>query len=64
MQSRIVGIYKNEKLNIVIKFDDATGENRQEQNPCCPHIPDHPHGMLIVGDSGLGKTNVLLNLMS
>ena len=27
------------------------------------HIPDHPYIILIVGGSGSGKTNVLLNLI-
>ena len=27
-----------------------------------PYIPDHPYRILIIGGSGLGKTNVLLNL--
>ena len=33
VQSRVDGINKNENLNIMIKFDDMTGENRQEYNP-------------------------------
>ena len=28
-----------------------------------PYIPDHPHKILIIGGSGSGKTNVLLNLI-
>ena len=28
-----------------------------------PYIPDHPYRILIIGDSGSGKTNVLLNLI-
>ena len=28
-----------------------------------PYIPDHPYRILIIGGSGSGKTNVLLNLM-
>ena len=28
-----------------------------------PYIPDHPYRILIVGCSGSGKTNVLLNLI-
>ena len=28
-----------------------------------PYIPDHPYRILIIGGSGLGKTNVLLNLI-
>ena len=27
-----------------------------------PHISDHPHRISIIGGSGSGKTNVLLNL--
>ena len=29
----------------------------------CPYISDLPHRILIIGDSGSGKTNVLLNLI-
>ena len=29
-----------------------------------PHIPDHPYKILIVGGSGSGKTNALLNLIN
>ena len=34
-------------------------------NPNWPYIPDHPYPyrMLIIGGSGSGKTNVLLNLI-
>ena len=32
-------------------------------NPNRPYIPDQPYRILIVGGSGSGKTNVLLNLM-
>ena len=31
--------------------------------PVRPHIPDHPYRTLIIGGSGSGKTNVLLNLI-
>ena len=33
------------------------------QNPNWPYIPDHPYRILIIGVSGSGKTNVLLNLI-
>ena len=32
-------------------------------DPNWPYIPDHPHRILIIGGSGSGKTNVLLNLI-
>ena len=33
------------------------------QNTNWPDIPDHPYRILIIGGSGSGKTNVLLNLI-
>ena len=32
-------------------------------NPNWPYIPDHPNRILIIGGSGSGKSNVLLNLL-
>ena len=32
-------------------------------NPNWPYITDHPYRILIIGGSGSGKTNVLLNLI-
>ena len=32
-------------------------------NPNWPYITDHPYRTLIIGGSGSGKTNVLLNLI-
>ena len=32
-------------------------------NPNSPYIPDYPYRVLIIGGSGSGKTNVLLNLI-
>ena len=34
-----------------------------KHNPNWPYIADHPHRILIIGGSGSGKTNVLLNLI-
>ena len=45
----------------MIDFDDYTNENRTEHNKNWPHTPDKPYRILIIGDSGSGKTNVLLN---
>ena len=46
----------------MINFDEYTNENIIEHNSKWPHIPDHPYRILIVGGSGSGKTNALLNL--
>ena len=47
----------------MINFDDYANENRTEQNKNWPYIPDHSYRILIIGGSGSGKTNVLLNLI-
>ena len=36
----------------------------KEHNPNSPQIPDYPYSMLIIGGSGSGKVNALLNLIS
>ena len=46
----------------MINFDDVVKENIKEHNSNCPQIPDHPYRILIIGDSGSGKTNLLFNL--
>ena len=48
----------------MINFDDYTNENIIEHNSKSPYIPDHPYRILIVGGSGSGKTNALLNLIN
>ena len=47
----------------MINFDDYATENKIEHNPDWPYIPDHPYRILIIGVSGSGKTNILLNLI-
>ena len=47
----------------MINFDDYVNENKTEDNKNWPYIPDHPHRILIIGGSGSGKTNLLLNLI-
>ena len=47
----------------MINFDDYVNENKTEHNENWPYTPDHPCKILIVGGSGSGKTNVLLNLI-
>ena len=46
----------------MINFDDDVNENKTEHNKNWSYIPDHPHRILIIGGSGSGKANVLLNL--
>ena len=48
----------------MINFDDYTNENIIEHNSKWPYIPDHPYRILIVGGSGSGKANALLNLIN
>ena len=48
----------------MINFDGYTNENIIEHNSKWPYIPDHPYRILIVGSSGSGKTNALLNLIN
>ena len=47
----------------MINFDDYANENRTAYNKNWPCIPDHPYRILIIVDSGSGKTNLLLNLI-
>ena len=48
----------------MINFDDYTNENIIEHNSKWPYIPDNPYRILIIGGSGSGKTNALLNLIN
>ena len=48
----------------MINSDSITNENNKKQNEKWPYIPDHPYRTLIIGDSGLGKRNTLLNLIN
>ena len=47
----------------VFNLYDITNENNKGHNEKWPYIPDHPYRMLIIGGSGSGKTNALLNLI-
>ena len=48
----------------MINFDNYTNENKTEYNSKWRYIPDHPYRILIMGGSGSGKTNALLNLIN
>ena len=45
-------------------FDEYTNESKIEHNSKWSYIPDHPYRILIIGGSGSGTTNVLLNLIN
>ena len=47
----------------MINFDEYANESKTMHNPNWPYIPDHPYRILIIGGSGTGKTNALLNLI-
>ena len=47
----------------MINFDDYTNENKSQHNKNWSYTPDHPYRILIIGGSGCGKTNTLLNLI-
>ena len=48
----------------MINFHEYTNENKKEPNLNWPYIPHHPYRILIIGGSGTGKTNALLNLIN
>ena len=58
----------NEKIILksqqMINFDDYANEKKTKYNLKWPYIPDHPYRIIILGGSGSGKTNALLNLIN
>ena len=48
----------------MINFDGYTNENKTKHYSKWPYIPDNPYRILIIGGSGSGKTNALLNLIN
>ena len=48
----------------MINLDSITNEKNKKHNEKWPYIPDHPHKSLIIGGSGSGKINTLLNLIN
>ena len=48
----------------MINLDSIINENNKEHNEKWPFIPIHPYRILIIGGSGSGKTNALLNLIN
>ena len=48
----------------MINLDNIVNETNKEHNENWPYIPDHLYRILIIGGSGPGKTNTLLNLIN
>ena len=48
----------------MINFDYVIKEQAKKHNPKFQEIPNHPYRILIIGGSGSGKTNSLLNLIN
>ena len=48
----------------MINLGSITNENNKEHNEKWPYIPDHLYRIMIIGGSGSGKTNALLNLIN
>ena len=48
----------------MINLDNITNDNNNNHNEKWPYIPDHPYRILIIGGSGSGKANKLLNLIT
>ena len=48
----------------MVNFDEYTNDNIIEHNLKWPYIPHHPYRILVIGGSGSGKTNALLNLIN
>ena len=47
----------------MINLDSIATENNKKHNEKWSYIPDHLYRIIIIGGSGSGKTNTLLNLM-
>ena len=48
----------------MINLGNYANENKTQHNVKWPYIPDHPYRTLIIGDSGSGKANALLNVIN
>ena len=48
----------------MINLDSITNENNKKHSEKWPYMPDHPYRILIIGGSGSGKTNALINLIN
>ena len=48
----------------MFNLDSITKENNKKHNDKWPYIRDHPYRIIIIGGSGSGKTNALINLIN
>ena len=48
----------------MINLDNTVNDKNEKHNEKWPYIPDHSYRILIIGGSGSGKTNTLLNLIN
>ena len=48
----------------MINLDSITKENNKKHNEKWPYTPDHLYRIIIIGGSGSGKTNALINLIN
>ena len=48
----------------MINLDSITNESNKKHNEKWLYIPGHPYRILIIGGSGSGKTNALINLIN
>ena len=48
----------------MINLDSITNKNNKKHNEKWPYIPDHLYRIIIIADSGSGKTNALINLIN
>ena len=48
----------------MINLDSITNKNNKEHNKKWPYILNHPYRILIIGGSGSGETNALINLIN
>ena len=52
-----------QSIDLIERDAFVTKEIIKERNLNWSQIPDHPYRILITGDSGSGKTNLLFNLI-
>ena len=66
-ETRNIIIYYNKKkyywIKVITKMEIYGKSVEINHNQSWPYIPDHPYRILTTGESGSGKSNLLLNLI-